>query len=65
MQQRWAEIETRKLKDESDRYRCIYFSKLIQQYCEALIQKFSLLEEFSSVFEGYAYVLKRPSLQSV
>jgi len=23
------------------------------------------MEEFKSVFEGYAYVLKRPSLQSV
>jgi hypothetical protein len=59
----WETIELHTTKDPDDKYRCVYFIKLITAYADALLQKFQLLKDFGSVIESGAYSLKMQSFQ--
>ena len=39
----WREIEQHQIKESTDRVRCVFFSKLIQTYAEALLEKANLV----------------------
>lgn len=39
----WCDIEMQQIKEPTDRVRCIFFSKLIQSYAEALLEKTNLV----------------------
>lgn len=54
VQQNWREIEQNLIKEQSDRTRCLFFSKLIQTYAEVLLEKTNLATQYHLIIDwGY------------
>ena len=54
IQKTWIEIEFKKIRNPADQFRCIFFSKLIQLYCDSILTKAQLVQEFNLFDTSYS-----------
>jgi hypothetical protein len=62
IQAQWHQVETTKQKSNEDRFRCLFFSRLIQAYAHSLEMKFKVSKDFEHIFQAGTYILRQQGL---